>query len=96
MPLDRSGVVYMLVSSVDGGSMYIGCTQNMPRHLNQHNSGISSKESVPIERRPWGLYAYVTGFGRDRTLMARVERHWQSAVQSMGPLNPREAVHILN
>ena len=50
MPLDRSGVVYMLVSSFDGGSMYIGCTQNLPRHLNQHNSGIGSKESAPIEK----------------------------------------------
>ena len=95
LPLDTSGVVYMLVSSVDGGSMYIGCTQNMQRRLNQHNSGFGARESAPIEKRPWGLYAYVTGFGGDRNLMQLVERQWQLAVQGIGPSSPREAIGIL-
>ena len=67
----------------------------MQRRLNQHNSGFGARESAPIEKRPWGLYAYVTGFGGDRNLMQLVERQWQLAVQGIGPSSPREAIGIL-
>ena len=91
MPQDRSGVVYMLVSQLDSGSLYIGNTKNVIRRMNEHNSGIGARESAPREKRPWGLYAYVTGFGGDKQLMRQVEHQWQHVVESLGPVDPREA-----
>lgn len=95
LPQDTSGVVYLLVSQRDACAMYIGMTRNMLRRLGQHNSGFGSLETAPREKRPWGLYAYVTGFAGSKDLMRRLEGHWQRAVQNVGPPTPREAVSIL-
>jgi hypothetical protein len=95
IPMDRSGVVYILVSQKDGRSMYIGNSRNMVQRLGQHNAGIGSLESAPREKRPWGLYAYITGFAGNRGLMEAVEGHWQRSVKFLKPVNAREAVLII-
>jgi len=95
IPMDRSGLVYMLVSQKDGRSIYIGNTKNMVKRLNQHNAGFGSLESAPKEKRPWGLYAYVTGFSGSKKLMEAVEGYWQRSVQFVKPTTPREGVRIV-
>jgi predicted GIY-YIG superfamily endonuclease len=94
LPQDRSGVVYMLVSIQDTSSMYIGQSTNVEMRLNQHNSGIGARETADKEKRPWGLYAYITGFSGDKHLLLAVEGRWQRAVKELKPDNPRAGVRI--
>ncbi len=67
----------------------------MVKRLNQHNAGFGSLESAPKEKRPWGLYAYVTGFSGSKKLMEAVEGYWQRSVQFVKPTTPREGVRIV-
>jgi hypothetical protein len=94
LPMDQSGVVYMLVSIKDGASLYIGYTQSMSDRLKRHNSGVGAYASAPKERRPWGLYAYITGFQGSVPLLKQVEDRWQRLVHHIKPKNPKEAVAI--
>jgi predicted GIY-YIG superfamily endonuclease len=94
LPQDRSGLVYMLVSLRDTSSMYIGQTTNMLLRLKGHNSGFGAYGSSSKEKRPWGLYAYICGFGGDKSLREEVESHWQNKVDFLKPKSPRLALRI--
>jgi len=88
LPPKNCGIVYMLVSARDSGAMYIGQTFNIQRRLKEHNSGIGSRESCDPKKRPWALFAYITGFGLQRALMRKVELRWQNRVQQEKPRDP--------
>ena len=92
LPIDSSGVVYMLVSAKDANAMYIGYTQDMTTRLSNHNSGIGSKESSDPTKRPYILYAYVAGFVYNRNHMNLFEKKWQALVQHRRPSHPDVAV----
>jgi DNA polymerase III delta prime subunit len=94
LPQDRSGVVYMLVSLRDTSSMYLGQTTNMLLRLKSHNSGFGAYGSSNREKRPWGLYAYISGFGGDKPLREEVESQWQNMVDYLKPKSPRLALQI--
>jgi hypothetical protein len=94
LPQDRSGVVYLLVSIKDTASIYIGQTNDLSNRINSHNSGTGAIESAPEEKRPWGIYAYIAGFGGDRSLMRQVEARWQNIVHTVKPNCPKDAVAL--
>jgi len=100
LPRRNEGIVYFLVSARDQSAMYIGQTLNLGRRLRQHNSGFGSKESSDPSKRPWALFAYVTGFLHDKHLMRLFERHWQDLVRFRKPSDPagglRLGVTLLN
>ena len=84
----------MLVSLRDATSMYLGQTTNMLLRLKGHNSGFGAYGSSSKEKRPWGLYAYISGFGGDRSLREEVESQWQNAVDFFKPKSPCLALRI--
>ncbi|KAL3924544.1 MAG: hypothetical protein SGILL_000982 [Bacillariaceae sp.] len=94
IPSDRSGVVYLIVSINQPSSFYVGMTQDMAKRLKQHNSGIGAQESSDPSKRPWGLFAYVSGFAFDRSKMRQFELRWQNSIQSVRPSNPHNAAGL--
>jgi hypothetical protein len=94
LPCDSSGVVYLLVSTVDGSSLYIGYTFDMQKRYYSHNSGYGAVGTCDPNKRPWALFAYVTGFAGDRTLLRGIERGWQVAVHRIRPSDPFQAVSL--
>ena len=94
IPSDRSGVVYLIVSINEPSSFYIGMTQDMGKRIRQHNSGIGAQESSDSSKRPWGLFAYVSGFAFDRSKMRQFELRWQNSIQHVRPSNPHNAAGL--
>jgi len=78
-----SGFCYLLVSSVDWCTAYIGETMTLHRRLIQHNSGYGSCQTAAANKRPWALICYVVGFDGIRTAMRGFERHWQEEARIM-------------
>ena len=62
VPLSAIGFCYLLVSVKHRELFYIGSCKKLRRRLQEHNSGIGSAFTKPVERRPWALVAYLTGF----------------------------------
>ena len=62
LPDDNTGFVYILVSTKITNVFYIGETVCLRRRLREHNSGQGAESTRPIERRPWAVLAFVTGF----------------------------------
>ena len=90
LPEDDVGFVYLLVSTKKQNVFYVGETVCMRKSLREHNSGYGSKETRPIERRPWAVFAFVTGFNTHNHTCNRLQRkelesimHYKTA--SLGP-----------
>ncbi|HIB92148.1 TPA: GIY-YIG nuclease family protein, partial [Candidatus Poribacteria bacterium] len=66
VPQCNTGFVYMLVSIKVQTFCYIGETNNIHVHLNQHNSGYGSQTTCLLSLRPYALFAYVCGFEGNR------------------------------
>ena len=62
LPEQETGFVYLLLSTKRSNSFYIGETVNLRKSLREHNSGYGPDATRPIDRRPWAVYAFVTGF----------------------------------
>lgn len=78
LPTDQSGYVYMLVSVRHSNYTYIGTTNCIRSRLVLHNTGVGAIETAPAHLRPFGLYAYVCGFGGvRRDLRYYIERRWK-------------------
>ena len=78
LPTDESGYVYMLVSIRHPDFAYIGTTKCLRSRLVLHNSGVGAIETAPAHLRPFGLYAYVCGFGGQRSdLRYNIETRWK-------------------
>lgn len=79
LPRDLSGFCYLLVSSQDWTTTYIGQTKHLHERLIQHNSGRGAKQTSPYHLRPWVLVAYVCGFDFDRKEHQNFELAWRNA-----------------
>ena len=77
VPQCNTGFVYMIMSTKDQSFTYIGQTNNLPRHLTEHNSGWGSSSTTPMRLRPYALFAYVCGFDCNKHLMLYFEHQWQ-------------------
>ena len=78
IPRCNTGYVYFLVSSKDTTKTYIGQTMDLLKRINQHNSGYNTDFTNQIDLQPWLLYAFITGFDQNRTLMLSIEHNWQA------------------
>ena len=81
VPLSAIGYCYLLVSVKRRELFYIGSCKTLRRRLQEHNSGNGSAFTKPVERRPWALVAYVTGFSNavSRSRYS-FEQDWQRAM----------------
>ena len=61
LPADGTGFVYVLLSTKIANIFYIGESVCLRNSLREHNCGIGSKDTAPIERRPWALLTFATG-----------------------------------
>jgi predicted GIY-YIG superfamily endonuclease len=78
LPSVGTGCVYLLLSLQDKVTTYIGQTHGLAKRLNEHNSGIGSKQTAVTHLRPWALIAYVVGFSNQSTKsLIAFEHQWQ-------------------
>jgi predicted GIY-YIG superfamily endonuclease len=89
LPRDLTGFSYMLVSSRDWRTIYIGETNNLDKRLKQHNSGVGAKQTEPLRLRPWALVACVSGFQSDKNAMRSFQNDWQARSRRMMDLGTR-------
>ena len=85
LPVEGAGVVYMLVSTVDQSTVYVGQTLYLSQRLNQHNSGSGSTQTRSEFLRPWALFAYICGFDTGKDERLAVESEWKTAVLALSP-----------
>ena len=76
LPHTTSGFVYLLISLKDSNTTYVGETFNLRRRLKEHNEGYGSKQTLSPNLRPWGLYAYISGYQGNKDLMMSNEGQW--------------------
>ena len=67
LPQCNTGYVYFIVSVRNKRAYYIGETMCLKTRLRQHNSGSGTFFTNEIGRRPWALFAYITGFDKKGT-----------------------------
>lgn len=79
LPSDNTGYVYILISTVNLVSTYIGSTANLVERLKDHNSGYGGRQTAPSSLRPWAILAYVTGFDADEASYKTFETLWLAA-----------------
>ena len=83
------GFVYMLASSRQPLTAYVGETSNIRRRLTQHNSGYGAHFTEDALCRPWCLYVLVVGFpgvgtSPENTQARRnLERQWHMAMAAI-------------
>ena len=73
--------MYILVSCPYPSLVYVGETQCLSRPLYEHNAGQGALFTKPIQRRPWGVFAYITGF--DTADMSNNERQRRQLEQQI-------------
>ena len=88
LPPDNTGFVYILVSTKDLNSLYIGSCFNLIRRFTQHNSGYGALQTAPSSLRPWAILAYVCGFEAQQDRFFRFEQSWILRKQQMHASNP--------
>ena len=82
LPPGEVGFVYLLVSTKDAMSTYVGQTSDLRRRLREHNSGNGSYLTNQPHLRPWGVLCFATGFSdigevnkRERTELEHFIHH---------------------
>ena len=79
LPQSNTGYVYFLVSTVCHDEVYVGQTgRNIPRRLQEHNSGRGAHGTKTATYMPWGVGAYI-GKMSHMTKIERqqIEKEWQ-------------------
>jgi hypothetical protein len=77
-PEAGSGVCYLLVSTSDYMSTYIGQTLIfIGERLCRHNSGIGAKQTASLQLRSWALLAIIVGFDGNRQDLREFEKLWE-------------------
>ena len=80
LPQDNSGFVYILVSTKEPATTYIGQAKNLAARLNTHNRGAGPSATTDPRLRPWAILAYVCGFeGCPEPGRRYFESLWQAA-----------------
>ena len=84
LPTDDNGYVYILVSTRNYKTTYIGKTLNISVRIDQHNRGEGAIQTRPIQYRPWAVLTYVAGFDKDDHLLHRFETLARSFREARG------------
>ena len=83
IPPHRLGFVYMLVSTRELSTIYLGSTFDLKKRWERHNKGFGAKQTSPIHLRPWAILAYIVGFDGNRAQFELVENLWIAAKERM-------------
>ena len=83
LPTDQQGYVYLIVSTRDFSTTYIGSAFDLNDRWRRHNNGIAAKQMTPIRLRPWAILAYIAGFDGNESKFRSVEREWIALKQDM-------------
>jgi predicted GIY-YIG superfamily endonuclease len=103
LPEKGSWVVYLLVSTKDPGTTYVGHTSNMRKRLNKHNSYNGGSYGTNIDHSnlaPFGLLAMVVGF--EAKVHARsFEQIWKNQIDlrrrnTKGKISSMTLMHLAN
>jgi predicted GIY-YIG superfamily endonuclease len=103
LPEKGSFVVYLLVSTKDPDSTYVGHTSNMRKRLNKHNSYNGGSYGTNIDHSnlaPFGLLAMVVGF--EAKVQARsFEQIWKNQIDlrrrnTKGKISSMTLMHLAN
>ena len=65
LPRDSTGFVYLLISTKISNCFYIGECLDLRLELKSCNCGNGAEQTRPIERRPWAIIGFVTGFNTE-------------------------------
>jgi hypothetical protein len=76
LPTNISGHVYIIVLTVNLHMLYIGSTRNIVMRLERHNQGSGEQQSSNPRFRPYGLLAYISGFGGSNEKYIDFEQAW--------------------
>ena len=79
LPEDNTGFVYLLLSTKIANAFYIGEAINLRQSLRDHNCRRGTEATRPIERRPWAVLAFATGFD---TQNKRLNEHQRKDLES--------------
>ena len=100
LPPGGMGVAYLLVSTVDLVTTYIGQTLDyVGERLRKHNGGYGARQTWDLRYRPWGLLACVVGFDGSQELLLAFERDWKTARHSAvqrnhGSITPNQVANL--
>ena len=100
LPQGGTGVSYLLVSTKDYATTYIGQTMEyVGDRVKRHNAGHGADQTADAQHRPWGLLACVVGFDRDTRLLVRFERDWKirrrtAVVHNHGSITPVQVANL--
>lgn len=83
IPTHSLGYVYLLVSTKNLNTTYIGSSENLLKRWKQHNSGFAAKQTRAVRLRPWAVLAYVVGFDGDKNRFVELENRWIAEKQAM-------------
>ncbi len=68
----------MLVSVKDCSRTYVGQTENISKHLYQHNKSWGAVGTADPQYRPYAVGAYICGMGHmNRVEREEIERKWK-------------------
>jgi hypothetical protein len=96
IPLSSTGYVYCIMSMRDRSHTYIGCTTNLKRRIQQHNTiNGGSRSTRDVTLKPWGCIGFVVGFD-DNVTKERFESHWQRTRNRQGQhiLGPLQVIML--
>ena len=69
-------ICLFLISIRDFDKDYIGQTEQLPRQLQQHNSGYGSTSTADPHYRPYAIAAYITGLhGMNKSGREKLEKN---------------------
>ena len=90
-----SGFVYLLIS-LKCITIYVGETYNLRRRFKEYNEGYGSKQTLSSLLRPWGIYAYISGFQGNKYLMRYIEFQWSGISRRYNmPYRPQNMVKFV-
>ena len=99
LPTANTICCYILISTVDNKTDYIGWTNDLSARFNKHNSSSYASEATDRDHlKPWMLFGYISGFS-SKTAARQFESRWQRKiellqVQLKGQSTPDDKLHI--
>ena len=76
VPSDKTGYVYILVSTRNTNYVYIGSCKCLHTRFRQHNSGHGALQTGSATLRPWALLGFVSGFQGNDAIRLQFENRW--------------------
>lgn len=101
LPVEPTGVVYMLVSTRFPRYAYVGETNNITRRLGEHNRGQGARLTADAHLRPWRVYVLICNFpglaDSHENIRARksFEAEWHRRINALPHRADTRAIHIV-